>query len=137
MKRIPIAAALLVVLFAGSNLFGQTVNSQVGGVVQDPSNALIPGVTITLTNSATSVASTQISNESGAYSFPSVPPGTYRMTATLPDIQAEAGDVFASSAIFSSRPSWAHRFCASQQQRRATRSARLRTLPRSPMARSC
>src|SRR5204863_9591808 len=84
MKRIPFAAALLVVLLAGSNLFGQTVNSQVGGVVQDPSKALVPGVTITLSNNATSVASTQISNESGVYSFPSVPPGTYKMTAQLP-----------------------------------------------------
>ena len=84
MKRIPFAAALLVFLLAGSYLFGQTVNSQVGGSVQDPSKALIPGATITLTNNGTGVTSTTVSNEAGAYSFPSVPPGTYKMTAALP-----------------------------------------------------
>src|SRR5689334_17832462 len=83
MKRLLFAAGLFF-LFAVANVFGQSVNSQVGGVVQDPSKALVPGVTITLINTQTSVANTQISNESGAYSFPSVPPGTYRMTAALP-----------------------------------------------------
>jgi hypothetical protein len=71
-------------VLAAGNLIAQTVNSQVGGVVQDASRALIPGVSITLTNTATGVVSTQVSNESGAYSFPSVQPGLYRITAALP-----------------------------------------------------
>ena len=83
MKRIVVSAGLLFFLLAVGNGFAQTVNSQVGGVVQDRTKALIPGVNITLTNTETSVAVTQLTNESGTYSFPSVPPGTYRRTAEL------------------------------------------------------
>ena len=83
MKRIVFSAALLVLLYTADKGFAQTVNSQVGGVVQDASKALVPGVTITLTNTATGVTATQLTNESGNYSFPVVPPGSYRMTAEL------------------------------------------------------
>ena len=75
MKRILFSAGLLVFLLAADNGTAQTVNSQVGGVVQDASKALIPGVTITLTNTATSVTNSQLTNESGAYSFPCRPTG--------------------------------------------------------------
>ena len=70
-------------LLVGSTVFAQG-NGQVSGSVQDPSKALIPGVTITLTNTATGVVSTQVSNESGVYSFASVPPGAYKLSGSLP-----------------------------------------------------
>src|SRR5262245_50201860 len=72
------------ILPATSSLFAQTSNGQVGGVIQDPTKALIPGVTVTLTNTETGVTTTQVTNETGAYSFASVPPGTYQLSATLP-----------------------------------------------------
>ena len=59
-------------------------NQQIGGTVEDSSKALIPGVTITLLNTGTGVTSTQITNESGVYTFPSVAAGTYNVTAALP-----------------------------------------------------
>ena len=60
------------------------VNSSIGGTVEDPSKAMIPGVTITATNMLTGVTSTTISNEAGAYNFPVLISGTYRLTAELP-----------------------------------------------------
>ncbi len=84
MRRIPAAIALCLTLSVGGNIFAQTSNGQVGGVVQDPTKALIPGVTVTLTNTATGVIATQITNETGVYNFASVPPGTYRVSAVLP-----------------------------------------------------
>ena len=72
---------ILLVLFAHS-AFAQ--NQQLGGTVQDVSKALVPGVTITLQNTGTGVSATQITNESGVYTFPSVAPGTYTVTASLP-----------------------------------------------------
>src|SRR5215207_5457625 len=84
MRRTFEVAALVSFLFVAGNLFGQTFNGQIGGIVSDPSNALIPGVTITLTNTGTGVVTTQITNESGTYSFANVPPGTYRAAARLP-----------------------------------------------------
>src|SRR5262252_3513900 len=63
--------------------FAQANNASVGGVVQDGSKALIPGVTVTLTNTQTGVVDTRLTNESGTYQFPSVPPGTYKISADL------------------------------------------------------
>ena len=82
MRRVLLIAGLLCFLLASGTAFGQA--SQVGGIVQDPSKALIPGVTITLANNATGVVTTQVTNEAGAYTFQSVQPGVYKLTATLP-----------------------------------------------------
>jgi len=44
---------------------------------------LIPGVTITATNVDTNVTQTTLTNESGAYNFPVLQPGTYPVSAEL------------------------------------------------------
>jgi hypothetical protein len=75
---------LCFILSTGAAVSAQTSNGEVGGVVQDPSRALIPGVTVTLTNTETGVTATQVTNETGTYNFASVPPGTYRVSAALP-----------------------------------------------------
>jgi hypothetical protein len=67
---------------AGS-VFAQTGNALLGGTVQDPTNALIPGVTITAKNVATGVTLTRLTNESGTYNFPVLQPGTYEVSAEL------------------------------------------------------
>jgi hypothetical protein len=74
---------LLLVLFAG-NALAQGGNAQLGGIVQDPGKALIPGVTVTAINVDTNVTSTTLTNESGAYNFPVLSPGTYKVSAELP-----------------------------------------------------
>lgn len=82
--KVRVCKALLACLgFAGA-LLAQSSNGSMGGIVQDPSGALIPGVTITIANTGTGVANTTVSNETGAYTFPSVAPGTYRASAALP-----------------------------------------------------
>ena len=82
MQRIISIVALVFILSAGS-AFAQ-VNSSIGGIVQDASEALIPGVTITATNTETGVVNTTVTNESGAYNFPAILPGTYKLAASLP-----------------------------------------------------
>src|SRR5215831_20647255 len=84
MRRIFIPAiALLCLALAVQSAFAQANNAAIGGVVTDTTKALIPGVTVTLTNVDTGVMDTRLTNDSGAYSFPSVPPGTYKMQADL------------------------------------------------------
>src|SRR6187455_2443767 len=81
MKKLFLAGAFLVSLLTVSNAFAQTL----GGTVTDSSQALLPGVTVTLTNTETGVVQTQLSNESGAYRFASVPFGAkYTVNASLP-----------------------------------------------------
>ena len=73
----------LLVSFFTINAYSQANNGSVGGVVQDASKALIPGVTVSMTNTQTGVVDTRITNDSGAYQFPSVLPGSYKINASL------------------------------------------------------
>jgi len=82
MQRFNSSVLLIAILWAGT-AFAQ-VNTSIGGIVEDASQALIPGVTITATNTQTGVVSTTVTNESGAYNFPAILPGIYKLTASLP-----------------------------------------------------
>src|SRR5262245_60946550 len=81
------ALVLLLVFGVGSStlVFAQGgANASISGIVQDQSQALIPGVTVTATNLDTGIKFTAITNEAGAYGFPSVAPGRYSISASLP-----------------------------------------------------
>jgi hypothetical protein len=56
----------------------------VNGTIKDPSRLVVPGATITLTNTATSVSRTSVSNASGDYVFVDVSPGSYTLKVTAP-----------------------------------------------------
>ena len=84
-RRFLFALAVPCLLVALSvSAFAQGGNASLGGVVEDQSKALIPGVTIIAKNVATGVIATQITNESGIYNLPSLQPGTYEISAELP-----------------------------------------------------
>ena len=89
MKITSICVVALLCLFLSVNGFGQSINASVGGTVADPSKALIPGVTITATNTGTGIVNTTVTNESGAYNFPALQPGTYKLSAELPGFQTQ------------------------------------------------
>ena len=88
MKRLYSAAVLLCFAFF-ANAFAQTTNATLGGTVSDASKALIPGVMVTATNTQTGIVSTTITNETGAYNFPSLQTGVYKVTAELAGFQAQ------------------------------------------------
>src|SRR5712691_5823733 len=56
----------------------------ISGVIRDPSGAVIPGVTVTITNPATNSVRSAISNESGVYNFAVLQPGRYNIKVELP-----------------------------------------------------
>src|SRR5437016_3175930 len=90
MRRI--LAAVLVALLSLVHIettSAQSTNASVGGFVQDASQAFIPGVTVTATNTQTGVVNTVITNESGAYNIPSLLPGTYKLSAELPGFKTQ------------------------------------------------
>jgi len=72
------------------NAFAQTTDATVGGTVSDPTGALIPGVTITATNTATGIVKTALSNEAGAYNFPALQTGTYKISAELTGFRTQS-----------------------------------------------
>src|SRR5262245_25399937 len=69
--------------------FGQVTNSTLTGTIVDASGAILPGVTVTATNNATGVASTNVSNEAGAYTIQALIPGTYTVSGELPGFQKQ------------------------------------------------
>src|SRR5687768_4586651 len=86
MRRLAFPVVLLSLLLS-IQAFGQSTNATVSGTVQDPSGALVPGVTITATNNNTGVITTVLTNEAGAYNFASLLPGVYKVSAALPGFQ--------------------------------------------------
>src|SRR5262245_24766937 len=83
-RAVATVALMCFILCVTANMFAQTSNGTVGGEVKDPTGALIPGVEVTLTNTETGVTTMQVTNETGVYNFASVPPGAYRVSASLP-----------------------------------------------------
>jgi hypothetical protein len=67
----------------------QSSNASVGGTVADASGALIPGVSVTATNTGTGIVSTTVSNEAGSYQFPPLQPGSYTVSAELPGFRKQ------------------------------------------------
>lgn len=68
-------------LCAQSALQAQGVNATLSGTATDPSSALLPGVTIRITNPETGFQREVQSNDNGAFTFPALPPATYTVSA--------------------------------------------------------
>src|SRR5215813_8181998 len=74
---------LSIVVFSVLPAVAQT-QAGISGVIHDPSGAVIPGATITVTNPATNFTRSVISNEAGVYNFPGLQPGRYSIKVELP-----------------------------------------------------
>src|SRR5262245_62102451 len=90
MKDLKVLFAVLLMLLLATSALGQSTNARVSGTIADSTGALIPGVTVTATNTATGVVNTAFSNESGTYNFPSLLPGTYKVSAELSGFQTNS-----------------------------------------------
>src|SRR5438477_3933046 len=89
MRRLFVASGLLSLIFS-VQAFSQSTYATVSGTVADASGAVLPGVSVTATNNGTGVVTTVLSNEAGAYSFASLIPGVYKVTADLPGFQIKS-----------------------------------------------
>jgi hypothetical protein len=84
-KRVALLLAALFCLFAvtPSALFAQSASTgTVAGTVSDPSGGAIVGATVTLTDTATSIARTDATNENGRYFFANVVPSKYTVSVS-------------------------------------------------------
>src|SRR5215213_8319755 len=62
--------------------FAQTLGT-ITGEVKDSTGGVVPGATVTVTNTATNATRTTQSNAVGLYDFPALPPGTYKVKSEL------------------------------------------------------
>jgi hypothetical protein len=77
-----VASILLVVLASASPLFAQAT-ATINGRIVDQGGAVLPGATVTVTERATDVTRTTVTNSEGLYSVPALNPGTYDIKAEL------------------------------------------------------
>ena len=79
------------VAFASSPAaFGQGfATGEFNGSVVDPSGAVLPGVTVTVTAEATGLVRTIVSNEAGRFVLPAIQPGVYTIKAELAGFQTQ------------------------------------------------
>lgn len=70
-------------LFLPATALAQLDTGTIVGRVTDPSGAVLPGVLVTLTQDATGVAATTVTNASGEYVFPGQRIGRYTVAAEL------------------------------------------------------
>ena len=70
-------AFALVLLFPALSAYGQFESGSVLGYVKDTSDAAIPNVTVTLTNTATGIVQKATTDAEGRYEFASLSIGTY------------------------------------------------------------
>ena len=68
-------------LFCCASLAMAQATSSLNGMVTDPSGAVIPGATLTLTNTGTSLEREATSDSQGRYTFSQVQPGNYTLKA--------------------------------------------------------
>ena len=72
----------VIVAFTATSAFAQAT-STFNGRVLDNSDAVLPGVTVTVTNTATGVVRTAVTNPEGQYFMPGLDPGTYKVETEL------------------------------------------------------
>jgi hypothetical protein len=80
------SAFALASVFWVSAAFAQ-FNASLSGTVLDPTQAAIPGATVTLTNQGTQAVSTVQSGGEGSYRFSELAPGNYTLSVTAPGFQ--------------------------------------------------
>jgi Carboxypeptidase regulatory-like domain len=83
-----VAAAAALMFIAPTAAWGQAmVSGSIVGQVNDPSGAVVPDATVTLTDTATKSVRTAKTNKEGRFAFPGLKPGTYDVAITQSGFQ--------------------------------------------------
>ena len=76
-------SAVVILLVESAAVSTQTVAGEIRGTVRDSSGGVLPGVTITVMNTQTGLRRTEVTGPAGIYVVPSLPLGTYTITAEI------------------------------------------------------
>jgi hypothetical protein len=88
LKKSLLGMAMLALVFSGQ-AFCQS-NSSIGGSVTDATGGVLPGSSITVTNTATGITQKVVTNSAGIYAVPGLPVGSYKVTAEMAGFQSQA-----------------------------------------------
>jgi len=82
-NRLTAAAALVALTMAVAGVAAQSSFYTFEGIVRDPSDRVLPGATLVLTNSATSAKYEVKSDAQGQFRFVGLPPSSYQLASVL------------------------------------------------------
>jgi hypothetical protein len=91
---------LLCILSSASLLISQTAMTSLRGVIKDPSGAVVPGATITITNQATAQTLSTTADAAGNYQFQQIPPARYTIKVSASGF----GDQTKTAALLVNQP---------------------------------
>ncbi len=84
-----IGILLLAAALSVSTAFSQLVSATIVGSITDSSGAVVPNAKVMLTETNTGVDRAGVTNSSGNYTYPNLPPGVYRVTVEVPGFKKE------------------------------------------------
>jgi Carboxypeptidase regulatory-like domain/TonB dependent receptor len=87
MKKL-IVMTLVLVCYCGPALLGQETTGQINGTVLDSQGAAIAKAKVIVTSTGTGFTRTAVSESSGSYNVPLLPPGTYNLRVEAPGFSA-------------------------------------------------
>jgi hypothetical protein len=90
MRRLFFACILL--LCAATAALAQAGRGSISGLVSDPAGAVVPGASVTALDHATGVSLRTVTSAAGLYSFVSLNPGLYQVTASMKGFEGVAQD---------------------------------------------
>lgn len=82
----------LLCTFTASNSFAQQTNATIVGNVTDASGAVVVGATVKATNNLTNTVRSTVTDGSGQYTIPSLPPGSYALSVEMTGFQSQRID---------------------------------------------
>jgi hypothetical protein len=85
MRRLELMMLLVAMFVAVAS--AQETTGTITGVASDQTGAVLPGVSVTITNTNTNISRTVVTNEAGAYTALQLPVGAYQVTFELSGFQ--------------------------------------------------
>lgn len=92
MRRVIVAVLVTAALATPTSAVAQSERGTITGVIEDTTKGGMPGVTLKVINIATNATTDIVSSGSGVYSAANLPPGTYRIEASLEGFQTATVD---------------------------------------------
>src|SRR5271163_2526550 len=83
------AVLAILVLVSSACAWGQAVTATLLGTVTDTSGAAVPNANLQIVEIATGITRAGVTNESGNYTFPDLPPGAYSVTVEAQGFKKE------------------------------------------------
>ncbi len=84
-----VALCSILLAAAAGSLAAQLTTGTILGTVKDPSAAVLPGVTVTVTNMETGIARTSLTGSRGEFQIPGLAVGSYEVQVTTAGFQTE------------------------------------------------